>query len=192
MPTAKFNIPFLDPTTFSIAESNNHYRILEALIHPIVISIESAPPTNPVLGAWYEVESSAPSGAFIGQGGKVATKIADYWFFQDPTVVPYHFVSSTNQYYNPAGVIKADTFFSTNFTAPNSTFIAPKYHAQFLVDCQYPGCSLNLSTIPPFTGAIAICNKGSEPLSVLFQSNITKTVPVISVATFFSDGSYVY
>lgn len=192
MPTPLFNIPYLDPNTFSVAESNNHYRIIEALMHPIVRSIESTPPTNPGLGDWYEVESSAPTGAFLGQGGKVATKIADYWLFLDPTDVSYHFSSPSNQYYNPVGIIKPATIYSNDFSSANSTRVLDQYSSQMLINANHTNCSIDLTTIPPFKGVITICNNGSETLTVLFQSAITKTIPPITVKTFFSDGSYVF
>lgn len=192
MPTALFNIPFLSPTTFSVAESNNHYRIIEALINPIVLGIFNAPPANSVEGFWYEV-GTAPNGDFTGKTpGHIATKIADDWFFLNPGTVEHHFVSSTGQYYNPDGVIRPGTLYSTSFPAANSINTRTVYQAQYVIDANYPGCSIDLSSLPPFKGTLTVCNKGTNSLDILFFNTTTETVTANSVKVFVSDGINIY
>jgi hypothetical protein len=194
MPTysSLFQIPFLETTTFSVFESNNHYRILEALTNPRVLSIQNTPPTTPQLGFWYEV-GTVPTGDFAGHVGEVATKITDFWFFVNPVTVQNHFISPTNQYYNPQGFIIPESYYAATFGYINDIDIFDVYYSYINVQTNYTGCSLDLSTnLPTFKGQITINNIGANTLNIIFKGGILKTLAANTLRQYISDGVNIY
>ncbi|MEN9870209.1 MAG: hypothetical protein RLZZ171_1197 [Cyanobacteriota bacterium] len=189
--TPLFNIPLLDTSTFSVYESNNHYRILEALHNPRVVSIVNTPPSNPVLGSWYQV-GLAPTGDFIGHQGEVATRLSDYWHFLDPLTSTVSFYYR-NLLYNPASFILSNTFVSLQTSAPDSTVSITAYYKTIAIAADHSGCSLNLTSQPAFKGELAISNTGTFAIAVnLFGTNVNFNLPALSSRVFLSDGVTVF
>jgi Protein of unknown function (DUF2793) len=62
---------------------NEAFARLDALLHPVVEGEANTPPTSPVDGqSW--VVGTAPTGAWIGHAGEIASRQSGQWLFAEP------------------------------------------------------------------------------------------------------------
>ena len=93
-------IPFVTENVIDFStDINESLRIADGLIPSRVSAIQTSPPGSPVDGERVAVASGA-TGAFAGQGGKLAIYVAqgDFWQFYEPVICVFNnaiYVSTT-------------------------------------------------------------------------------------------------
>lgn len=84
--TANLNIPFILPSQAQKHVTHNEALLrLDALVHLTVVAELATPPGAPTEGACYLV-ATAPTGAWVGKTGRIASWQDGYWAFAEPRI----------------------------------------------------------------------------------------------------------